>query len=53
MDQIRAQGWALRNIGDAAPNCLVISEEFSEWFGSQHRIDFDSLFFHYFNKPFV
>lgn len=28
-----------RQIDAVAPNCLVISEEFAEWTGSQRRID--------------
>jgi hypothetical protein len=39
LERQHLQATLKRQIDVVAPNCLVISEEFSEWSGSQRRID--------------
>ncbi len=39
LERQHLQSTLKRQIDVIAPNCLVISEEFSEWSGSQRRID--------------
>lgn len=39
LERQHLQSMLKRQIDVVSPNCLVISEEFSEWSGSQRRID--------------